>query len=144
MPPVPDGWRLLEPALLASLADEARALDGLQAILRFESHGTVFARDDSYLGLAFLGARTWPHTRTIELAARLSSLSDRTVQCVDLRAVPGLVALEMLEEAEPLFVPDILALDLSQTRLDAERLNLGRWRRDILEGIRRRGTIHGG
>ena len=144
MSPGSSARRPLAPAFLELLQSEADKLDGLQAILRFGSHGTSWQRQESDLDLAFLGVRTWPSKTLQDLAASLDSMSGQPVQCVDLRAVPGLVALEMLEAAEPLVVRDGLGLGLFQTHLDAERLNLERWRRGILEDVRRRGTVHGG
>ena len=136
--------RPLPTALRERLAAEAGQLEGFQAIVRFGSHGTVYERPDSDLDLAFLGCRAWPTSVLVAVAARLDPLSELPVQCVDLRAVPGLVALEMLEHAEPVVVHDALALGLFQTHLDAERLNLTRWRSGILEDIARRGTVRGG
>ncbi|MBM3260702.1 MAG: hypothetical protein FJY99_13330 [Candidatus Sericytochromatia bacterium] len=144
MAPDSTARRPLPPVLLDRLATDAGELEGLQAIVRFGSHGTARQRIDSDLDLAFLGCRPWPPSVLADLATRLDPLSDLPVQCVDLRAVPGLVALEMLEDAEPVLVRDALALGLFQTHLDAERLNLARWRSGILEDIARRGTVRGG
>lgn len=117
-------------------------LPDLRAIYRYGSAGATYERADSDIDLAVLADRPISFDDLSRLTVELMRLTGRDVDLHDMRRLPVTLRVQIVADGCRLFAADGGADEYAaRTLSDYARLN--EERRDILEDVRRRGSIYG-
>lgn len=120
-----------------------REVPGLIAVYRFGSSARGDDRPDSDVDLALLAREPLSNRRRWDLQLRLEESLRRLVDLVDLHEAPTVLRMQVISTGIPLVVLD----EDERTRFEdltfSMYARLNEERRDILEQIRRDGTVHG-
>lgn len=119
------------------------ALPDLQAVYRYGSAGGPFERADSDIDLAILAQHPLSSAKKLELMESLRALTHRDIDLNDLRALPVTVRLQIVLHGVRLFAANEQAAEEYDSRTLSDYVRLNEERREILDEIRTRGSIHG-
>ena len=120
------------------------ALPDLVAVYRFGSHGTCYERNDSDIDLAVLTRQPCDTVALWNLGQTLAVKLHRDVDLVDLRGVSTVLRAQVVAYGERLFCMDAAECDAYENYTLSAYARLNEERKDILEDILRRGSVHGG
>lgn len=130
----------IDAAVVALLHD---ALPGLRAVYRYGSSGSEYERADSDIDLAVLADRPLAFDELSRLTVGLMRLTGREVDLNDLRRLPVTLRVQIVAGGCRLFAADLGAADEYAARTLSDYARLNEERRDILDDVRRRGSIYG-
>lgn len=119
------------------------ALPDLQAAYRYGSAGGSYERADSDIDLAVLADRPLAFDELSRLTVELMRLTGREVDLNDLRRLPVTLRVQIVAGGCRLFAADLGAADEYAARTLSDYARLNEERRDILDDVRRRGSIYG-
>ena len=119
------------------------AIPGLIAAYRFGSAGTEHARAGSDVDLAFLSDREQTPLDVWDLAQRVAMVLGRDVDLVDLARASTVMAAQVIAKGRLLVETDTARREMFEAHALSDYARLNEERREILEDIRRRGSIHG-
>jgi uncharacterized protein len=114
-----------------------------RAIYRFGTWGTDAERPESDIDLAFLSGIPTDSVRRWELAQQLASLAGRDVDLVDLLTASTVLRMQVMANGERLYCSDSDEVDRFEDAVFSAYARLNEERREILNDIRRRGTVYG-
>ncbi|MDY0269228.1 type VII toxin-antitoxin system MntA family adenylyltransferase antitoxin [Trichloromonas sp.] len=115
----------------------------LLAIYRFGSWRTEAERPASDIDLAILPAAPLDNVRRWEVAQQLATLAGRNVDLVDLLAASTVLRMQVVGHGVCLFRADENAVATFEDMVFSAYCRFNLERRDILEDIRRRGSVYG-
>ncbi|MDP2811757.1 MAG: nucleotidyltransferase domain-containing protein [Rhodocyclaceae bacterium] len=118
-------------------------LPDLQAAYRYGSAGGAYEREDSDIDLAILAGHPLSFAERSSLAAKLMRLTDRDVDLNDLRSLPVTLRVQIVMDGTRLYAANVSAAEEYDSRTLSDYVRLNEERREILDDIRRRGSIHG-
>lgn len=119
------------------------AVPDCQAIYRFGSWGTENERPESDLDLAILPDVPLDSLHRWELAQKLAILAGRDVDLVDLLAASTVLRMQVLAQGERLYSADETFVARFEISVLSSYARLNEERREILDDVRRRGTVYG-
>ena len=120
-----------------------RELAGVSVIYLFGSYAKGEAGESSDIDLAVLGKGHYGNVQLWELAQQLSVKCGRDVDLVDLRQSTAVMRIQIVAEGEHLFDdhdPDSI---LFEDFVYSDYARLNEERREILDDIAARGSVHG-
>lgn len=118
-------------------------LPNLQALYRYGSAGSVYARPESDIDLAVLAGHRLTIDETMQLTAQLSQLTGQDVDLHDLRALPVTLRVQIVLDGVRLYAANATAAEEYDSRTLSDYVRLNEERRGILQDVRSRGRIHG-
>jgi predicted nucleotidyltransferase len=119
------------------------ALPDLQAAYRYGSAGSGYERADSDIDLAVLADRPLAFDELSRLTVELMRLTGREVDLNDLRRLPVTLRVQIVAGGYRLFAADVGTADEYAARTLSDYARLNEERRNILDDVRRRGSIYG-
>ena len=120
-----------------------KAVPGLTALYRFGSAERGMARLDSDIDLAILVDRPLPELRRFELAQELAIQLHRDVDLVDLRSASTVMRMQVLSTGTCLISGNDAARREFEMYSYSDYARLNEERREILDGVKKRGQIYG-
>ena len=120
-----------------------RELAGVSVIYLFGSYAKGVADETSDIDLAVLGNSHYGNIQLWDIAQRLSALCGRDVDLVDLRQATTVMRIQIVAEGEHLFDDHDQESVLFEDFVYSDYARLNQERREILEDIAARGSIHG-
>ena len=128
-------------ALAATLI---REFPGLVAAYRFGSTVSGQTHRESDLDVAILADAPIGATRLFDAKARLEETARTTIDLVDLLAANTVLRMQVISGGVPIVVREERSRALFEDYVFSSYARLNEERRDIIERIRREGTVHGG
>lgn len=122
--------------LKAGLAD-------LRLVYRYGTAGGAYARPDSDLDLAILAGHRLSLDEILQLSGQLSRIARCDVDLNDLRALPVSLRVQIVLDGALLYAADAAEASAYATHTLSDYVRLNEARREILNDIRARGSIHG-
>ena len=119
------------------------AIPQCRAIYLFGSWGSSAQRADSDIDLAVLPASPLASVPRWELAQLLASRLHRDVDLVDLLAASTVLRMQVVSHGERLYVSDENEIEQFEDTVFSSYARLNEERREILNDVRRRGSIYG-
>jgi predicted nucleotidyltransferase len=126
--------------LIAALLE---AIPGCLAIYRFGSWGSASARPESDIDLAVLPCRPLAPLSRWELSQKLAVVAGREVDLVDLLQASTVLRMQVVGHGERIHCADRSRVERFEDLVYSSYARLNEERRDILDDIRKRGSIHG-
>lgn len=130
----------IDAAIVAALRAD---LPGLRTAYRYGSAGSVYEHVDSDIDLAVLADQPLSFDELSSLKIKLMRLTDRDVDLSDLGRLPVTLRVQIVVDGCRLFASDPRAADEYAARTLSDYARLNEERREILEDVRRRGSIYG-
>lgn len=121
----------------------AARIPRLLAVYRFGTFGTPGQRPDSDIDLGLLAQAPLDPVMLFDLAGELATLAGRDVDLVDLLRCSTVMRAQVVAHGERLFCSDFPQCENFADTAFSQYAHLNEARREILEDIRMRGTIHG-
>ena len=128
-------------ALAATLI---REFPGLVAAYRFGSTVSGQTHRDSDVDVAILTDAPIGATRLFDAKALLEETARTTIDLVDLLAANTVLRMQVISGGVPIVVREERSRALFEDYVFSSYARLNEERRDIIERIRREGTVHGG
>ncbi|MFN3594688.1 MAG: type VII toxin-antitoxin system MntA family adenylyltransferase antitoxin [Thiobacillaceae bacterium] len=142
MRPLPEAITPRQHPLHAEIVEVLKAgLADLRLVYRYGTAGGAYARPDSDLDLAILAGHRLSLDEILQLSDQLSRIARCDVDLNDLRAIPVSLRVQIVLDGALLNAADAAEAYATHTLSDYVRLN--EVRREILNDIRARGSIHG-
>lgn len=118
-------------------------IPGLFAVYRFGSWGTTAERADSDIDLAVLATVPFEPVRRWEVAQQLAAIAGRNVDLVDLGAASTVMRAQAIAQGESIFCADETRCSEFENFVYSDYARLNEERREILDEIRKRGSVYG-
>ena len=128
-------------ALAATLI---REFPGLVAAYRFGSTVSGQTHRESDVDVAILADAPIGATRLFDVKVRLEETARTTIDLVDLLAANTVLRMQVISGGVPIVVREERSRALFEDYVFSSYARLNEERRDIIERIRREGTVHGG
>ena len=128
-------------ALAATLT---REFPGLVAAYRFGSTVWGQTHRDSDVDVAILADAPIGATRLFDAKVRLEETARTTIDLVDLLTANTVLRMQVISQGIPIVVREERSRALFEDYVFSSYARLNEERRDIIERIRREGTVHGG
>lgn len=133
----------MEKGLQAVLDLLRAALLSLRAVYLFGSAAAGRLRDESDIDLAVLADRPLASSERLDLSARCARLLSRDVDLVDLYGASPVLLFQVLEGGQVLYRRDDTELAHFETTALARYCAWNEERRELVDDIVTRGSIHG-
>lgn len=136
--------------MVAGMDDKAliehvrKSVPSLIALYRFGSQAKGTALPDSDIDLAVLARDPIPNIRRFEIAQELAAQLHRDVDLVDLRTASTVMRMQVLSTGTCLAGPDDPARREFEMYAYADYARLNEERREILNDVRKRGSVYAG
>ncbi len=119
------------------------AVPDVVAVYRFGSTASGQTHTESDVDLAFLAQGALAPIQRFELQERLAVALRRDVDLVDLRAASTVMRMQVVSKGALLFAADPREVDRFADYVYSAYARLNEERREILEQVRREGTVYG-
>ena len=119
------------------------AIPDVIAIYRFGSTVSGQTHAESDVDLAFLAPRALAPVPRFELQERLAVALGRDVDLLDLRAASTVMRMQVIAHGRALFVADVREAERFADYAFSAYARLNEERREILDQVRREGTVYG-
>jgi predicted nucleotidyltransferase len=118
-------------------------INGLQSIYVYGSFATGHANENSDLDIAILADTRLDLDLRLELAVKLSGMIGRDIDLIDLRRVPTVMQMQVVQHGLRIYSPDLATCDAFEDFVFSSYARLNEERRDILNDVISRGNIYG-
>jgi len=130
----------LDPLIVATLR---QSLPDVEAIYRYGSAGGEYERKESDVDLAVLGRHPFDFSLLLRVGAELVRLTGKEVDLNDMRRLPVTLRVQIVTGGVRLFSANPAQAEAYDSRVLSDYAYLNEVRRDILDDVRARGSIHG-
>ena len=114
-----------------------------EVIILFGSYARGEQRSDSDVDLAIKSPKEISKKEIFELTQKLEQLLKKDIDLIDLNAISDSFRYEILMNGQVLYCEDSYKFDLYKLDMFREYLELNESRKDIINNIKKGGTIYG-
>lgn len=128
----------------AAIVEAIRArLPDVRIVYRYGSAGGAYEREESDLDIAVLAGHALSLDEKLSLSVALQEICGKEADVNDLRSLPVTLRVQIVTTGARLYASDTAAAEEYASRTLSDYVRLNEERREILEDVRRRGSVYG-